>query len=76
MQVARLGDQQVLYITGTRGDVRRLARDGAGWTVRDGFRLFDNGRSLRDALVLGDEDVAACGPVNGSRYGVWRVRLP
>ena len=70
------GNQQVLYITGSRGDVRRLARDGTGWSVRDGFRLFDNARSIRDALVLSDGEVAACGPVNGSGYGVWRVRLP
>jgi hypothetical protein len=76
MQVEGVGNQQLLYITGSRGDVRRLAGDGMGWSMKDGFRLFDNVRSIRDALVLGDGEVAACGPVNGSGYGVWRVRIP
>ena len=37
MQIGMTSHQQVLYITGTRGDVRRLARDRAGWSLRDGF---------------------------------------
>ena len=76
MQIIAIDNHQILHITGVQGDVRRLVRGGTGWTLRDGFRLFAPATQVRDALVLGDGQLAACGPVDGSRYGVWRVRLP
>jgi hypothetical protein len=76
MQVTQSGAQQFLYITGTRGDVRQLSRGAVGWTLRDGFRLFNGSEALGDALVLDGGEIAACGRFDGSSYGVWRGRLP
>jgi hypothetical protein len=74
--IASIEYQQALFVTGLHGDVRRLGRDNGGWSVRDGFRLSDTTRPVRDALVLSTGEMAACGPVAGSGYGVWRARLP
>jgi hypothetical protein len=76
MQVMQSGAQQFLYITGTRGDVRQFSRGPVGWTLRDGFRLFNGSEALGDALVLDGGEIAACGRFDGSSYGVWRGRLP
>jgi hypothetical protein len=76
MQIATIDKQPTLLVTGNRGEVRRLGRDDSGWSLRDGFRLFEPARPVRDALLLGTGEMAACGPVDGSGYGVWRVRLP
>jgi len=76
MQIATIEKQQALFVTGLHGDVHRLGRDNGGWSVRDGFRLSDTTRPVRDALVLSTGEMAACGPVAGSGYGVWRARLP
>jgi hypothetical protein len=76
MQIVTIDNQQTLFVTGNRGDVRRLGRNDTGWWVRDGFRLSATGRAVGDALVLGTGEMAACGPVDGTGYGVWRVRLP
>ena len=53
-----------------------LTRHEMGWTLREGFRLFDDVRAVRDAIVLTNGDVAACGSVGGTHYGIWRTRLP
>jgi hypothetical protein len=76
MQIVTIDKQQTLFVTGNHGDVRRLGRDDGGWSLRDGFRLSETVKSVRDALVLGTGEMAACGPVDGSAYGVWRMRLP
>jgi hypothetical protein len=76
MQIATIDSQQTMFVTGNRSDVRRLARDDGAWSLRDGFRLSDSAQPIRDALILATSEIAACGPVGGSRYGVWRVRLP
>jgi len=76
MQIVAIDQQLTLFVTGTHGDVRRLGRNETGWWIRDGFLLSEKTRPVRDALVLGNGEMAACGPVDGSGYGIWRVRLP
>jgi hypothetical protein len=76
MQIVVTDNQQTLFVTGNHGDVRRLGRNETGWWIRDGFRLSETARAVGDALVLGTGEIAACGRVDGSGYGIWRVRLP
>ncbi len=73
MQIVDVKRPQDLYITGAQGDVRVLTRHEMGWTLREGFRLFDDVRAVRDAIVLTNGDVAACGSVGGTHYGIWRI---
>jgi hypothetical protein len=76
MQIADAKRPQDLYITGSQGDVRVLTHHDTGWTLREGFRLFEDVRAVRDALILPNSDIAACGSIGGTHYGIWRTRLP
>jgi hypothetical protein len=76
MQIALVDNDQVLYVVGGDGDVQRLTRTAAGWALFDRFRMFESVDSIRDALLLGSGELAACGSTAQSGYGVWRGRLP
>lgn len=74
-------DRPALWVVLDDGEALRLGNSAAGWTVSSQEPLLAAPRAVRDAVLLGSQEMAICGPAvesdaaGLSAYGVWRVRL-
>jgi hypothetical protein len=69
LQFAPIEGGQRAFVTGAHGDVQRIDRRASVWTLRAPMQVFNDGRTIRDALLLPDGELVTCGPVAGDQPG-------
>jgi Glucose / Sorbosone dehydrogenase len=68
-----------LWVVLANGELLSLEDTPAGWHPRAHRPLIGGGRASYDAVFIGADEMAVCGPAAGtsepSDYGIWRIRL-
>ena len=73
--------EATLWIALANGELLGLADTPEGWRPRGHRPLIGSGRASYDAVFIGADEMAVCGPAptagtsEPSAYGVWRIRL-